>query len=94
MVALYMKGYLYILKSQKNSSYYIGCSTNVIERVKQHNNGQVKSTKYKRPYKLVFKQEFDNIDIAHEVELKIKSWKRKDFIEKIVRDQKIKIMGP
>ncbi len=88
-----MKGYLYILESQKNGSYYIGCSKNVDKRLKQHNSGQVKATRYKRPYKLVFKQEFDSIDIAHKAELKIKSWKRKDFIEKIISDGYLKIMG-
>lgn len=88
-----MKAYVYILQSIENYSYYIGSSTNVWNRLKQHNNGQVKSTKYKRPYKLVFYQEFDNIDIARKIEYKIKSWKRKDFIDKIIRDKKIKIAG-
>ena len=88
-----MKSYVYILESLKNKSYYIGCSKDIEKRLKQHNNGQVKATKYKRPYCLVFSQEYLNIDLAHKVELKIKSWKRKDFIEKIIREKKIKYTG-
>jgi putative endonuclease len=86
-----MKSYLYILKSQKNKSYYTGITSNIDLRLKFHNTGNVKATRYKRPYKLVFKQEFDNINTAHKAELKIKSWKRRDFIEKIIKDGRFKL---
>lgn len=89
-----MEVYLYILQSLKNNSYYIGSTSNLDKRLKFHNSGYVKATKYKRPYKLVFCQKFDNIEIAHKAELKIKKWKRKDFIEKIIKDGKFKSMGP
>ena len=85
-----MKGYLYIIQSLKNGNYYIGSTSDVIRRLKQHNIGNVKATKYKGPYKLVFKQEFSDIKLARKVEYKIKSWKRKDFIDKIVKDGYIK----
>lgn len=88
-----MKAYLYILQSIKNKSYYIGSTSNLKERLHFHNSGYVKATKYKRPYELVFSQEFDNINIAHKAELKIKSWKRRDFIERIIKDGKLKSMG-
>ena len=88
-----MKSYLSILRSLKNGSYYVGSTSDIETRLRFHNSGQVKATKYKRPYKLVFKQEFNDIDTAHRVELKIKGWKRKDFIEKIIKDGKIKFTG-
>ena len=43
---------------------------------------------------LVFKQEFVNIDIARKVERRLKAFKRRDFIEKIVKDGVIKKFGP
>lgn len=46
-----------------------------------------------KPCDLVFSQEFDSIVEAGIVERKIKSWKRKDFIEKIVREGVIKSSG-
>lgn len=88
-----MKSYLYILKSLKNDSYYIGISHDVDKRIKQHNFGNVSATKNKRPYKIVFKQEYNNIASAHRAELKIKSWKRKDFIDKIVEDKHFNFLG-
>ena len=36
--------------------------------------------------KLVFKQEFCSLDIARNVERKIKKLKRKDYIEKIISE--------
>lgn len=88
-----MKGYVYILQSQKNNTYYIGSTNDIKQRIQQHNSGNVKSTKYKRPYKLIFCQQFLNIDIAKKIERKIKNWKRKDYIEKIIKNQKITILG-
>jgi predicted GIY-YIG superfamily endonuclease len=40
--------------------------------------------------KLVFTQQYNTLADARKIENKIKSWKRKDFIEKIVRDGRIK----
>ena len=79
---------LYSAKSQ-SKSYYIGSTLNIKKRLYQHNHGQVESTKNKRSYKLVFHQEFSNIKIANKIEHKIKKWKRRDFIEKIIKDGKI-----
>ncbi|MDD3774122.1 MAG: GIY-YIG nuclease family protein [Patescibacteria group bacterium] len=89
-LAYNMKGTLYILQSLKNNTYYIGSTSDLINRFKQHNSGSVKATKHKKPYKLVFKQEFENMIIAHKMELKLKKWKRKDFIAKIIEDGEIR----
>lgn len=86
-----MKGYVYVIQSQKNQRYYIGSSTDVPARLKQHNHGQVQSTRYNRPYALVFYQEFENVKIAQQIERRLKNLKRKDYIEKIIRDEIIKM---
>jgi len=77
-----MKGSVYILKSIKCSEYYVGCSEDVKRRLCQHNSGNVKATELKRPYKLVFTQEFNSIDIAKKVERKIKKMEKKRFYRK------------
>ena len=84
---------VYILQSEKNHSYYIGSAKNIQSRLKQHNNGNVASTRYKKPYKLVFSQEFPTKEDAQRNEKKIKSWKRRDFVERIISDGKIKYTG-
>ncbi len=82
--------YLYILKSLKNNSYYIGITGNIRRRLYSHNVGDVKATKYKRPYRLVFQQEFPNKEKASVAEKRITKWKRRDFIDRIIRDGRIK----
>ncbi|OGE18851.1 excinuclease ABC subunit C [Candidatus Daviesbacteria bacterium RIFCSPLOWO2_02_FULL_41_8] len=64
--------YVYILKSSKNGSLYIGYTSDLKKRFAEHNNGLSISTKYKRPYKLIFYEAFlDRIDAKHrEVYLK------------------------
>jgi putative endonuclease len=52
--------YVYILISLKNNSFYIGYTSNLIKRIKQHNNGESLATKSYRPYKLIFYEAFLN----------------------------------
>jgi len=85
-----MKYCVYILKSLKNSSLYVGYSQNVSERLLEHNKGFVSATKYKRPYEIVFQQSFKSESEARRIELKLKNWKRRDFLEKIIADGVIK----
>ena len=85
--------FVYILRSLKSNTYYIGSTKDIIRRFRQHNSGNVFSTKYKRPFELVFSQEYQTIQQACKIEKKIKNWKRKDFIEKIIKDGYIKYMG-
>lgn len=64
--------YVYILKSFKDKSLYIGYTTDLKKRFSEHNNGLSIATKHKRPYKLLFYEAFiDKIDAKHrEVYLK------------------------
>lgn len=86
--------YVYIIQSTDNGRYYIGSTTNIDRRFKQHQQGKHHSSKRFAHPKLVFKQEFDSIETARRVERKLKSYKRRDFIEKIIRDGIIKSVGP
>jgi len=85
-----MKSYVYILKSLKTKEYYIGCSSDLERRLQDHNKGKVFATRYKVPYKLVFSQAYDNNRLARKMEMKLKKWKRKDFLDRIVKDGYIK----
>ena len=45
--------YVYILKSEKDNSLYIGKTNNVARRLAEHNYGHTLATKSKRPYLLL-----------------------------------------
>lgn len=44
----------YVLFSEKDAMLYIGYSSNLENRLKSHNYGNVKSTSNRRPLKLIF----------------------------------------
>ena len=50
--------YVYILKSLKDGKFYTGCTACIEKRLAQHNNGRVRSTKARRPLKLVYWETF------------------------------------
>ena len=84
--------FLYILQSEKNSRYYIGSTSNLDRRLLEHNSGKTKSIKHHRPFKIVFSKEFDSALEAMQLERKLKKFKSKRIIERVVREQKL-IMG-
>ena len=87
-----MKGYLYILKSDKLNRFYIGSSDNPERRlVNQHNKGFVRSTKPGIPWIIVFKQEYIDLVTARKIEYKLKTYKSRKIIEKIIQNQKCTI---
>lgn len=52
--------YLYILRSDKDNKLYIGKTKNLIKRVRQHNCGNVKATKNRRPLTLIYYEAYSN----------------------------------
>ena len=85
-----MTGYLYILKSVKSGKFYTGSSDDYKRRLREHNEGKVKSTKGKRTWELVYKQLFQTIKEARQAEYKLKRYKSRKIIEQIVEEQIIK----
>ncbi len=46
--------YTYILRSKKDGKRYIGSTNNIKRRLKEHNLGQVMSTKNRVPFELIY----------------------------------------
>jgi len=65
--------FVYILKSQKDGSYYVGLSDNYERRLAEHNAGKVKSTKSRTPWVKVHLDEFYTRLEAREREKYLKS---------------------
>ncbi len=53
-----MPYFIYVLKSELTESSYVGHTSNLEKRVVEHNNGKSLSTKGKRPWRLVHKEEY------------------------------------
>lgn len=73
--------FTYLLKSEKDGSYYTGIAKNLEDRLgSHHNKGKVVSTKKKIPWKLVYKKEHPTYEDVrkHEKWLKKKNHQYKD----------------
>lgn len=75
--------YLYILRSQKNNKYYVGCTDNIERRLKEHNKGLSTYTKNQRPWELKYKEEYSSLSEARRRERQIKNWKKRAAIERL-----------
>lgn len=77
--------FLYILQSRKDSSYYIGSTNNLENRLRKHNSGGSRYTKSRTPWKVVYSENFNKLSEARTREFYIKSLKSKRAIEKIIK---------
>jgi putative endonuclease len=85
-----MKGYLYILKDSCGK-FYVGSTTDIPRRMKQHQYGHTQTTTRMDAPKLVLSQEYETLSAARIVERKIKRMKRKDYVAKMVQEGYIRI---
>lgn len=49
--------YVYILRSEADGGYYYGSTSDLDRRIKEHNEGRVRSTKSRRPLILHYREE-------------------------------------
>ena len=72
-----MKYYVYILANKTNSVMYIGMTSDLTRRLYEHKNGLVEgfSKKYKT-HKLVYVEEYDNVNDCISREKQLKGWIR------------------
>ena len=54
----FMSFFVYVLKSQLTGSSYVGHTSDLQKRVVEHNSGKSLSTKGKRPWRLVYSEEY------------------------------------
>jgi len=52
--------FVYMLKSQKDDSLYIGYTNDLKRRFSEHNNGQNLSTRHKVPFELIYYEAYKN----------------------------------
>jgi len=72
---------VYILFSEKRSRYYVGQTTDIKKRLERHNQGNVPSTKYGLPWKLVLQIQVTSKKESLILERRIKKRGAKQFID-------------
>jgi len=64
--------YVYILQSNKNGSLYIGFTSDLNKRIKEHNNGKSFHTKKYIPWKIVYFEGYCDRNDAYSREQSLK----------------------
>ena len=76
------------MKSIKDSGYYIGCTSNNIEkRLHEHNSGKTQSLKQRRPLLVVYKEEYATAKEAYKREHQIKAYKGGEAFKKLINGE-------
>ena len=85
-----MPAFVYILRDAKGR-FYIGSTSDLTRRLRQHSLGHTQTTRNMSSPKLVLSQEYASLLDARRIEKRLKALKRKDYIEKIVKDGYIRM---
>jgi len=76
--------YTYILRSAVDNSFYIGHTQNLNERINKHNFENSRYTKLKRPWEIVYSEEFTTRGDAIKREYYFKRLKNRKYLKKII----------
>ena len=76
--------FLCILESTVIDRMYIGTTADLEDRIARHNGGRSHSTKYGRPWRLVYTECFPSRSEAVRRERQLKGWKSKERLRRLV----------
>jgi putative endonuclease len=76
--------FAYVLLSLKDHRLYVGMTSNLDARLKKHNDGGVRSTKHRRPLKLVWQEGCATRNEARTREKFLKSGPGHAFLKAVV----------
>jgi len=78
--------YVYVLRSQVDGKMYIGYTVNLRNRLQEHQNGEVLSTKPRRPFELIFYEGYKCEEDAKRRERYLKTSRGKSPLRMMLRD--------
>lgn len=73
--------YVYVLRSQSDGKLYTGCTSDLRERIKQHNSGSVPSTAKRTPLDLIYYEACFHASDAYHREQYLKTAYGKRYIK-------------
>jgi putative endonuclease len=76
--------FVYLLRGEKDNTFYVGSTYDLKKRLKEHNQGKTKSIKHKLPMKLIYFEAYANKKLAckRELELKRNSFRKKELLDR------------
>ena len=81
---LFQMYFVYILFSSSFNRYYTGHTDNLPKRLKDHNNGKVRSTRAYRLWVVIHTETYKTKSEAYKREMQIKSYKKGEAFKKLI----------
>ena len=78
--------YVYVLQSELDSGLYIGMTANLRRRFQEHQSGESRSTKGRRPWRLIYYEAYLDEEDAAGREIFLKSGTGRRFLDKQLRN--------
>ena len=75
--------WVYALRSLERKYTYVGLTSEVERRLKEHNAGKLKTTKPFRPFRLIYTAEFPDRIVVRFEEKRLKSGAGKEFLKSL-----------
>ena len=79
--------HVYILKSDKDNCLYIGQTNNLQDRLRRHNSGEIKSTRNRRPLRIIYSEEYKTRAESLRREKYLKKLKGGNEFKKIIKSK-------
>ncbi|MFA4989286.1 MAG: GIY-YIG nuclease family protein [Candidatus Omnitrophota bacterium] len=76
--------YVYALRSIKDNRIYIGITKDLENRIKEHNSGKTKSTKFYKPWILFYSEKSISRNFAREREKELKSGSGREYLRGMI----------
>lgn len=76
--------WVYVLENKETNRYYVGSTTNIDKRIKQHKQGHTRTTRVLGTTELVYTEIYNTIEEARRREKQIKSYKSKKYIRSLI----------
>ena len=78
--------FVYVIKSVEKKFQYIGHTENIQKRIKEHNTGKTKSTKFYKPFELIYLEVFKTRNEAIIREKYLKSGIGREFLKEKLKN--------
>jgi putative endonuclease len=73
--------YVYVLQSRVDKNIYIGVTADLRKRLKEHNLGETKSTKGRKPFELIYYEAYKDKRDATKREYNLKTGQQREIIK-------------
>jgi putative endonuclease len=76
--------FTYVMRSSKDHGFYVGLTSNLERRLREHNAGYNRSTRSRRPFEIVYVEQSDSRLEARKREKFLKSGIGREFLKTVV----------